>query len=312
MSKRPSKLKLRTEYLGLKCLVLFIKIMPWSVAVKFGEVLGSVLSKFLPNRFKRTLYDIKKAFPQKSVPEIFAIAEESWANMGRVAAEFIKCSRMSKEQLARRVEFRNFDKLFEYSNQGKGGILHIGHFVNWEVLGLAAGYYLKRMCFVARPQTNPYVNEELTKYRTRTGAKMISSYNPFFSCFKMLKKGYMIGILSDHSVKSEAALYMNFMGRPAEVPPMTAVLALKMKLPIFPVRALRENGKIIIEAQDIIYPPDAKYSSKAVADLTRALTDKYEEWIKEDPASWLWAHNRWKREKAAGEKMMQAQAACDE
>ena len=30
----------------------------------------------------------------------------------------------------------------------------------------------------------------------------------------------------------------------------------------------------------------------------------YEDWLKEDPSSWLWAHNRWKRE-AEGEKYLQ-------
>jgi KDO2-lipid IV(A) lauroyltransferase len=303
MIKPPRKLKLMVEYVGLKFLVLVIKVMPWSLAIKSGEVLGSLLPAFLPRRYKRTKSDIERAFPRKSPQEIEKITKESWVNIGRMSSEFVKCSQMSKAELTQRVEFRNFEPLLEHNRQGKGGILHIGHFVNWEVIGLAAGYAFDKMSFVARPQSNPYVDKQLTRMRTASGSKMISSYNPFFSTFKMIKKGYMVGILSDQSAKTEATFYMNFMGRPAEVAPMTAVVALKLGTPIYPVKVRRENGKIIIEAQQPIYAPHMKYSTKTSFDLTRTLMKKYEEWIKEDPASWLWAHNRWRREKHSLDKM---------
>jgi KDO2-lipid IV(A) lauroyltransferase len=111
----------------------------------------------------------------------------------------------------------------------------------------------------------------------------------------------MIGILSDQSVPA-SSLYMNFLGRPAEVGAMSAVLALKMQIPVFPAFPYRKNGKIIIEVQPAIIPPE-HYSQKAVYDLTRRLNDKYEEWILREPQSWLWAHNRWKREKVSLKKM---------
>ncbi|MDR1684345.1 MAG: lysophospholipid acyltransferase family protein, partial [Elusimicrobiota bacterium] len=199
-----------------------------------------------------------------------------------------------------------FEEVLAYNRAGKGGVLHIGHFNNWEVLGLAAGYIFDKMAFVARPQANKYVDAELTKMRVSTGSVMVNSYNPFFSSFKLLKKGYMIGILSDQSVITTSSLYMNFLGRPAEVPPMSAVLALKLRLPIFPVKSRREGGKLIITAQAPILPGDTPYSDEAVTALTAKLYQEYESWIKENPSSWLWAHNRWKRE-ARVKKIMDAQ-----
>jgi len=59
----------------------------------------------------------------------------------------------------------------------------------------------------------------------------------------------------------------------------------------------RENGKIIAEAETAIYPPQGEYSHQLLFDYTKQLKSKYEEWITKDPSSWLWAHNRWKREK---------------
>jgi KDO2-lipid IV(A) lauroyltransferase len=249
--------------------------------------------------------DIQKAFPDKSAAEVKEIATESFINIGRMSAEFVKSVSRSRTRLFKRIELHNFEEIIKRNNEdGLGAILHIGHFVNWELIGLAAGYMLKKIAFVARPQSNPYVDAEITKMRTFSGAVKISSYNsPFFACFKYLKKGYMIAILSDQSVPA-SPLYMNFLGRPAEVGARSAVLALKMQIPVFPVFPYRKNGKIIIEAQPAIIPSE-HYSQKAVYDLTKQLNDKYEEWIRKEPQSWLWAHNRWKREKHSLKKMQQ-------
>ncbi|MDR0646375.1 MAG: hypothetical protein LBG46_05365 [Elusimicrobiota bacterium] len=300
--KFTKKIKFAAELAGLKFLVLTIKMLPWFLAVKFGEIFGFLLSKIIYKRFARTQNDIQKAFPKKSSAQVHKIATESFVNIGRMSAEFVKAVSISKTQLLQYIEFHNFEEIMERNNEdGLGAIVHMGHFVNWEVIGFAAGYMLKKMAFVARPQSNPYVDAEITKMRTLNGSVKINAYNPFFACFKYLKKGYMIGILSDQSVPA-SPLYMNFLGRPAEVGAMSAVLALKMQVPIFPIFPYRKNGKIIIEAQTPIIPHE-HYSHKSVYDLTRQLNNKYEEWIFREPGSWLWAHNRWKREKVSLKKI---------
>ncbi len=290
------KLKLKAEYAGLKLLVIIIGLMPWSLAVKCGELLGFAMTKIIAKRFKRTISDIQKAFPQKSKREVYDIALESWRNIGRMAGEVIKAQTMPADKILEKLEFRNLEPLFEYNQKGNGGILHLGHFTNWELFGLIAATKLKKTAFIARPMSNPLVDKMLTKMRKSSGSDIISAYNPFFSCFKAIKKGAMIGILSDQSVPS-AKMYMNFLGRPAEVAPMTAMLSLKMNVPVFPVRMYRENGKIVAEGEAPIYPPAGEYSHQLLFDYTARLKTKYEEWIKKDPSSWLWAHNRWKREK---------------
>jgi KDO2-lipid IV(A) lauroyltransferase len=295
------KFRLLSEYIGLKLLIILIGILPWGIAVKFGEGLGVLLSKFLPNRYKRTIKDIQKAFPEKTPEEAQKIALESWRNIGRLAAETAQAAISSKEKLFSKIEIRNADKAMKDNAQGKAGLIHIGHFTNWEIYGLMSGALFTKIAFIARPQSNKYVDKELTKIRTKYGGKMINAYNPFYSCFKALKQGYMIGILSDQSVSS-AKLYMNFLNRPAEVAPLTAMLAIKMQLPVYPVRVFRENSKIVGDMQQAVYPPK-EYSHEALFSFTRQLQEIYEGWIRLDPGSWLWAHNRWRREHEAARRM---------
>ncbi len=314
-------LKLRLEYVGLKVLLFAVNFLPYSAAVKSGETLGSLMAKIMPKRYKRAVRDISKAFPEKSPQEINQIAFESWKNMGRVTAEFIKAVHLPREVTENLVELRNFGPVFEQEQKNSSALVQVGHFANWELFGLVMSIKFKMMSFIARPQNNPYVDKELNRLRTIFGGKMVSAYNPFFSCFRTLKKGSLMGILSDQSAPS-SKLYMDFLNRPAEVAPMTAMLALKLNLPIFLVRLFRENGKIVAEVEETIPPQNAAYTHEAMKALTVRLKNKYEEWIRRDPASWLWAHNRWKREKDSlahmrreqqkQQKAAQAQAALQD
>ncbi|MBQ4493785.1 MAG: hypothetical protein II972_04220 [Elusimicrobiaceae bacterium] len=290
------------EYLALKAIVLFLGLLPWKLALKIGESVGVFLTFVLAKRFKRSIYDIQKVFPDKSKKEATEIAKESWRNIGRILAETAQISLMSKEKMLEKIEFVNFDRLIKENHAGKPTILHMGHFVNWEMFAIAGSTLFKNMLSVGKPQTNPYVNKALNDIRTKYGSKMTSSYNPFFACMKALKQGAVLGIVSDQSVIS-SALYMNFLGRPAELAPMTALLSLKMNVPVYPIRMYRKNGKVYAEAFDPILPPKEQFSHELLRKYTEQLKNIYEEWIRLDPASWLWAHNRWKREEKCRQKM---------
>lgn len=287
-------------------MILLIRLMPWNIAVKSGELLGSALTLIIRKRYARTIQDIKKAFPEKSDEEILKIAKESWRNIGRMAAEFVKAAYMKDEEILSKLEFINLDNMKKFNEQGQGFILHLGHFTNWEIAGLAVSALFKNVSFIAKPQTNIYVDKEVNRLRSVKGAHYISAYNPFFSCLKTLKKGGMISILSDQSVHA-SKLYMPFLGRPAEVSPLTAVLSLKAQVPVLPVRIYRKNGKIIIENTEVIMPPKVEYSHQAVFDYTVLLKSKLEDFIRLAPETWLWGHNRWKREQDCI-KAMQEQA----
>ena len=55
---------------------------------------------------------------------------------------------------------------------------------------------------------------------------------------------------------------------------------------------------------DAVYPPK-EFSMENVRKFTKILVGYYEDWLKDNPGSWLWAHNRWKRE-AEGEAYLKA------
>ena len=290
------------EYLGLRFLIFILSLMPENILVKFGEFMGFVLTKVMPNRYKRSIRDIQKTFPNKTEKECREIALKSWVNIGRIVTEFAKATNKSKEDILKKFRFVDCEQFFKDNAEGKGVILLLGHFANWETLGYAMGIKAKKMTFVAYPQNNSYVNDYVAKLRGKFGSTMISSHNPFFAAFRALKRGALVAILADQSVGS-SKLYMDFLNRPAEVSPLPAVLSLKIGLPIYHVSVYREGKQIIIKCTKPIMPPQVPYSTEVLYDYTKVLKKELEEDILKYPADWLWAHNRWKREDEVRFKM---------
>jgi len=145
---------------------------------------------------------------------------------------------------------------------------------------------------------NPYIDEEVNRLRNIFSGKTLYSNHddrPFFASMRWLKKKKFIGILIDQNAGS-SEIWLPFMGRTAAFSPITALLSIKMQVPVFPVNVKRDkDGIITCYVYDPLLPP-AEYTTENVRAFTKQLAEIYEQFLREDPSSWLWAHNRWKRE----------------
>lgn len=292
------------QYLALKGFCAFFALLPYRFSVRLSRTLMGATRVFFPKRFKRMEYDIQHAFPKKSAQEVHQIAVDSWKNMGTILAEFIQQSHMSREQFKKHVRIIGVEKLHQAEGT-TGGIIHIGHFTNWEAFGLAASVYGSDKAVLALRADNPYIDQEMNRLRNIFGGRTFYSNHqdrPFFACMRWLKKKKFIGILIDQNASS-SQVWIPFMGRIAAFSPITALLAIKRQVPVYPVQVRREdNGNLVCEVKDPLTPP-AEYNPENVRKFTRKLIEFYEDCLKENPASWLWAHNLWKRE-AEGERYL--------
>ena len=288
------------QYAGLKVACWCLRILPYNTAIAVGRFATGAATKIMRKRFERNIKDISLAFPEKSPLQVKEIAYKSWQNMGQILAEVVKLSSYSKEAFKKRVEIRGLEILKENQKNKVGGIIHIGHFTNWEAFGMAVSVEGLEKAVLAQRQDNPYVDEETNRLRNTFGGTTFHSNhdaNPFPACVRWIKKGKMIGILTDQNILS-TDFFMNFLGRPSAMSPITALLSIRLQVPVIPVVVKRENGKIICQVETPIIPP-TEYSPENVRLFMRRLTDIYESWIRQKPENWLWAHNRWKRENEA-------------
>lgn len=285
------------QYLALKAFCVLFALLPYRFSVNLARTLMGWTFIFFPKRFKRMQYDISRAFPDKSAQEVHQIAVDSWKNMGTILAEFIQLTHMTREQFKKHVKIIGLEKIQQA--EGKtGGLIHIGHFTNWEAFGLASSVYGMDKAVLAQRVDNPYIDEETNRLRNIFGGRTFYSNHedqPFFACMRWLKRKRLLGILIDQNAGS-SEIWVPFMGRTAAFSPITALLAIKMQVPVFPVKVHRNaEGQLTCEIQDPLTPP-TEYTPQMTREFTKQLAEFYEECLRENPSSWLWAHNRWKRE----------------
>ena len=294
------------QYLALKVFCVLFALLPYHFSVWLARTLMGWTTVFFPNRFKRMEYDISRAFPGKTPQQVHQIAVDSWRNMGTILAEFIQLTHMSRENFKKHCKIDGLEKI-EQAQGTTGGIIHIGHFTNWEAFGLAASVYGMKKAVLAQRVDNPYIDEETNRLRNIFGGQTFYSNHgeqPFFAAMRWIKRKRLLGILIDQNAGS-SEVWIPFMGRTAAFSPITALLAIKMQVPVFPVQVERtQDGMLICHILDPMTPP-AEYTPATTRAFTKQLAGFYEQCLREDPASWLWAHNRWKRE-AEGNAYLEA------
>ncbi|WP_428898184.1 KDO2-lipid IV(A) lauroyltransferase [Parelusimicrobium proximum] len=291
------KVKFSIEYIALNLFVSLLCLLPFNFAVWCAEQFCLLAARFKHKRFKDNIKSIMIALPGTTEDRARQIAAESWKNMGRIMVEFVKFTRMSKEKLLTHFELIGLDKMQKQAESGKGALSHTGHFTNWEAYGLAASAYGLDKAVIAQKTENPYVDKRVNEMRNTFGGRVIKTDESFFTIVRWLKKGKMLGILTDQN-SYKSAIFTKFLGRWCATSPMTALLSIKLDIPVFPTKVYRKNKKIVVEVLDPVYPPkDKPFSQEVLKEYVDVLNKYYEDWIKEDPASWLWAHNRWKRGK---------------
>jgi KDO2-lipid IV(A) lauroyltransferase len=292
------KIRFLTEYVFLRLIGLIITVMPYGVMLKLAEGASKICTKIIRKRFNLTIDNIKKVFPAKPQKQVKQIALQSWQNIAQAAVEIIKTTRYTRKQMLEKCRFENMQQLTNHLNSGKGALLHLGHLANWEIIAQTLPLFGFKTAAIARHIRNPHLDNWITQVRQRFGMEIIGHRNPFFSCVKKLKKGYLIGILMDQNMPANA-IFTPFLGRMAATTPLTALLSLKTQTPIFPLQVTRQNDGAIRAVFEAPIVPDKTYSEENVYKLTDALNHRLETWIRQTPHLWLWVHNRWKREKDA-------------
>lgn len=260
---------------------------------KFYSSLYSHLDK---KRIETATENLKKAFGEKSDTEISKMIKEVLYNFVVEFYMFFKEGQKPYTETAKLVDFAGKENIEKYQKEGKGVILLTAHIGNWEILArklCAEGY---KVSVIARDSDHTSMTDITNQIRNNGGYSVYSKDRPVIGIIKALKRGECIGILPDQN--NDEGIWVEFFGRPAQTAAGTAVFSLKTETPIVPVFCIREQlGKYRLEAWPAIEFDKTDNFDEDVKNLTQKCNDVLEKGIRKYPTSWLWIHNRWKKNK---------------
>lgn len=273
--------------------------LPFPVLYAFSDFLFFISYYLIGYRKGLVLKNLKNSFPEKSEAEIKRIQKDFYHNLCDYAVETIKLLSISPEELRLRLVYKNPEIVKQFSDKNQSILLLTSHQFNWEWLLTSGCLYLPLgVDFVYQQQSNKTFNEFLLVGRTRFGAYPIERSHVGREAIKRKEVLRGIAVMADqfpghfHNKKywtqflnQKTAFYLG-LGQLASLTQYPAVF--------FGVKKIK-RGYYEAEGFVVSQPPYGKESQQIVEDYIKAT----EQTIKQQPAGWLWSHNRWKTKSGA-------------
>lgn len=276
-------------------LLKLLSRIPLPVLYIFSDFLFFMSYYVVGYRRKLVKKNLKNSFPEKTDVEIKAIEKEFYKNLCDYAVETLKLLTISEAELKNRMKFTNVELAKLFIDQNKSVIMLASHQFNWEWL-LAVGSLNHPVDFVYQQQSSSLFNKFTLAGRTRFGAYPIRRQLVARESItrKHITRG--IAIVTDQfpGKKRDKKYWTTFLNQQTAFYQAISQLAVLLQYPVLYL-AIRKKKRGYYEAEYIVIdePPYEKGSDQLVDYYVKA-TEKI---IKENPAGWLWSHNRWKRKR---------------
>ena len=286
MIKKDSRLK--REYAAYRIMRALIAPVPLLLVQWAGSLSGFFFLLF--HRRRRVIFfNLKKAFPGKSLFSRFRIAVRTAMHFGKIALEFIKLAGMNERRIGKLTRIHDIHHLQDALSDGRGAFILSGHFGNWEITAQAIAISGFPQMMVHRPLDNPYLECELSKIRRRFGNELIPKKNATRNMLKALGEGRLIDIVIDQHVPEEMGVVVPFLSLPTPTTPSLAILSMRSGAPVVPIVSRPRGRGYDIFFQKPIRPKDGSDEVQLTTEFNDFLTGE----IMKTPHLWLWFHDRW-------------------
>jgi KDO2-lipid IV(A) lauroyltransferase len=292
MAKR-TKFQNCAEYIALKIIIFFIRLLPFKFAVRVGETIGVVSYYIINIRRSHVIDMLVQSFPEKSQKEIRIITRNIYKNFMRTIVEIIFFPTMSDEEIKKLLVCTNEHLVKKAYSKGKGTIFMSAHLGNWELTALA---YSKMypMSVVVANQSNVLVDKMMNDVRTKQGFSTISRDGiAFRDIMKALKRNEIVAFLADQDAGPQG-VFIPFFGRLTSTPKGAALFALRAKCPIIIALGIRQkNGIMRVEFTEIPVSNSGDLN-RDIETINTFYLKKVEDIVRCYPEQWFWFHRKWK------------------
>jgi KDO2-lipid IV(A) lauroyltransferase len=291
MSKTLKMFKYWLESAFVFILVGLFSLLPVDIASSIGGKIARTIGPYLPPH-KTALKNLQLAFPDLTQEEYKQTLTGMWDNLGRIFAEYPHLSYISKN----RVVFENPEIIDLLIHDNSAAVIIGAHIGNWEIVAPSCLQKGLKIDLIYRKPNNPYVDKLLGKLRSLDG-KIITfakSRAGVKDAIDALKNSHHIALLIDQ--KYNEGIPALFFGTPAMTSPAFIKLAQKFHCPLVLGQVVRMNGA---NFKIKVFQPIETYAMndkpRDAEDIINEIHEAIETWIKEQPAQWLWLHQRWNK-----------------
>ena len=279
-------------------LVIFFFLVFKIIGLKLSSDLGEIIGKYFGPLFrKRTIAkkNILIAFPNFNEKSINEMIERMWKNIGRIFGEYIHINKFSVIDQKKKIIFTNKNNIEILKKNNKPIVFFSGHFANFELMAKCLQELGFDIGAIYRPLNNIFLNPimEFIRKKYICPIQIEKGSNGTKKLIKHISNNNPLALMVDQRLSS--SIRVPFFDQPATTTITPAQLTIKydaLLVPVFLKRLEKTNFEFFIE-EPLITNRTNDYD-KDIFNITQIMNIKIEEFIKRDPAHWLWSHDRWK------------------
>lgn len=283
--------------------VLFytLSLLPFRILYGMADI-GYVLLYYII-RYRRGVVrkNLVTAFPEKSIDDIKTIERKFYHWFCDYFLEAIKLLSISEKELRRRFTIINSEEVEQCFQEGQDVAAILGHYCNWEWLS-CVGMNLppeREIGLIYHPLRNKTFDYLFRKLRSHEqNSHVIPKKDILRYVVTKKREGVrnICGYISDQGPKwANIHLWLPFLNH-EYTPVFTGGerIMRKMNNAVFYVEMSRPKRGYYTATYKLI---TREPNTLPADDITRRFFCLLEETIRQEPAFYLWSHNRWKRTK---------------
>lgn len=270
--------------------------LPRGWALRLGSGIGMLSYYLIRKRRQIALNNLQIAFGSDLThSQRTTICKASFINVGKTCIEFLRFPKLNTENIWHDITVEGSENLHTALSDGKGAIVFLPHFGNWELLSLVYGALIPdRAKAIAFPLKNAPLNTYIWQRREQMSLKLIPRKRAIRETLRALKNNEAVGFFADQNAGPEG-VFVNFFGKPASAARGPVTLALRTGAPlIFSLSIRQPDDRHHIYISPPIHPTASNDFERDVETYTTQMLKQLETYIHKYPEQWLWVHNRWK------------------
>lgn len=276
-----------------------IAMLPFGALYFISDILYGLVYKVVGYRKKVVRKNLRNSFPEKSKSELMHIEKEFYRHFCDYFVETIKTLRITDKEIRERMVFENIDVIDELTKDGNSCLLSMGHYGNWEWIPSIILHIPERikLGMVYKRLSSKDFDDLFLRIRARFGPKAIEMKSIYRTIVTNRNEGLtmLLGFLNDQRPRKHANEYwLKFLNQDTLAQTGMERIASQMGFAVAYLDIVKVKRGYFKCSVSAITPDASKEDEHFVTDT---YTRKLEQTIKNNPAYYLWTHNKWSRTK---------------
>ena len=281
----------------LKGLVSILSHMPLGVHYFFADWLIYPLMYYVV-RYRRKMVrkNLRLSFPEKSEDERRAIAKAFYHQFCDTIVETIYGSTRSNAEIKEHEVFVNAEEVNRAAKEHGGSIVMMAHMGNWEWKASCQQWFDPEVTEMNgyRKLKNKAMDELMIFIREKREGVLVEKQRLLREMvrFRAEKHPIVLGLIADQKPRPEVTrTWVTFLHQDTGFLDGGEIMGKKFNYPVFCLHVSRPKRGYYVSRFDLITMTPQE---TAEGEITTAYARLLEQNILEEPALWLWTHNRWK------------------